>query len=37
MEDMEEKQWENIIRKAVRKTGIKEKETAIKELLGFVQ
>lgn len=37
MIDMEEKQWENIIRKAVRKTGIKEKEAAIKELLDFVQ
>ena len=37
MKDMDEKQWENIIRKAVRKTGIKEKEAAVKELLGFVQ
>ncbi|MDC7227562.1 MAG: hypothetical protein PQJ61_12425 [Spirochaetales bacterium] len=37
MMDMEEKQWENIIRKAVRKTGIKEKESAIKELLDFIQ
>ena len=37
MMEMEEKQWENIIRKAVRKTGVKEKEPAVKELLDFIQ
>ena len=36
MVDMDEKQWETIIRKAVRKTGVKEKEPAIKDLLDFV-
>ncbi|HAK45511.1 MAG TPA: hypothetical protein DCO79_06285 [Spirochaeta sp.] len=36
MTDMDEKQWETIIRKAVRKTGVKEKEPAVKELLGFM-
>ncbi len=34
---VEEKKWDNIIRKAVRKTGIKEKEAAVKELLDFIQ
>jgi hypothetical protein len=28
-EDLEEKHWDNVIRKAVRKTKIKEKEEAI--------
>ena len=37
MLEMEEKQWETIIRKAVRKTQVKEKEPAIKELMDFVQ
>ena len=37
MIEMPDKQWENIIRKAVRKTGIKEKEAAVKELLGFIE
>ncbi len=37
MVEMEEKQWENIIRKAVRKTGVKDKEPAVKELLGFIE
>lgn len=37
MLELDEKQWENVIRKAVRKTGIKEKEPAIKELLEFMQ
>ncbi|MBI9105680.1 MAG: hypothetical protein JEZ04_02990 [Spirochaetales bacterium] len=37
MLDLEQKQWENIIRKAVRKTGVKEKEPAIKELLEFME
>lgn len=37
MLEMPEKQWENIIRKAVRKTGIKEKESAVKELLEFLE
>lgn len=36
MIEMEEKQWETIIRKAVRKTGVKEKEPAIKDLLDFM-
>ena len=36
MLEMPEKQWENIIRKAVRKTGVKEKEPAVKELLEFL-
>jgi hypothetical protein len=37
MDEMPEKQWDNIIRKAVRKTGIKEKESAVKELLDFMK
>ena len=37
MLEMPEKQWENIVRKAVRKTGVKEKEPSVKELLDFVQ
>ncbi len=37
MIEMPDKQWENIIRKAVRKTGVKEKEPAVKELLDFIQ
>ena len=30
-----EKQWENIIRKAVKKTLVKEKEAAVKELMAI--
>lgn len=37
MEDIPEKQWETIIRKAVRKTGVKEKEPAVSELLSLIQ
>ncbi len=40
LEDMKcsipEKQWDNIIRKAVKKSGIAEREPAINELLGLV-
>jgi hypothetical protein len=36
MIELDEKQRENIIRKAVRKTGVKEKEPAIKELIEFM-
>ena len=31
-ENIPEKQWDNIIRKAVKKTGIQEKDKAVKEL-----
>jgi len=37
MIELDEKQRENIVRKAVRKTGVKEKEPAIKELLEFME
>ncbi len=37
MMELDEKQRENIVRKAVRKTGVKEKEPAIKELLEFME
>ena len=30
--ELPEKQWENVLRKAIRKTGITEKESAFKEL-----
>jgi len=30
--ELPEKQWENVLRKAIRKTGITEKEVAFKEL-----
>jgi hypothetical protein len=31
-----EKQWENVIRKAVKKTPVKEREAAVKELKGIL-
>ena len=36
-ENYSEKQWDTIIRKAVRKTKVAEKETAIKELLDLME
>ena len=35
--ELPEKQWENVIRKAVKKTAIVERETAVKELKGIVE
>ena len=37
MIELDEKQRETIVRKAVRKTGVKEKEPAVKELLEFME
>jgi phosphoribosylaminoimidazole-succinocarboxamide synthase len=36
-ENYTEKQWDTIIRKAVRKTKVAEKETAVKELLELME
>ena len=33
---IDESQWENVIRKAVRQTGVKEKEPAIKDLMDLL-
>jgi hypothetical protein len=35
--ELPEKQWDNVIRKAVRKTAIVERETAVNELKGIVE
>ncbi len=34
--DMDEKNWDNIIRKAVKKTGITEKEIAVEQLKSLL-
>jgi len=34
-DDIPDKQWPNVIRKAVKKTKIKQKDTAIKQLAGM--
>ena len=36
-EELPEKQWENVIRKAVRKTKVSEKDPAIDYLIEFLQ
>ena len=35
-ESIEEKNWDNIIRKAVKKTGISEKESAVEQLKSLL-
>lgn len=35
-EELEEKNWDNVIRKAVKKTGIKKRDAAVKELQGLL-
>jgi hypothetical protein len=35
--ELPEKQWENVIRKAVRKTAVTEREAAVKELKEIVE
>lgn len=35
--ELPEKQWENVIRKAVKKTAVTERETAVKELTEILQ
>lgn len=35
--ELPEKQWENVIRKAVKKTGVTERETAFKELKEILE
>ena len=36
-ESLDESQWENVIRKAVKKTGVKEKDPAINDLLQLLK
>ncbi|MBI9102767.1 MAG: hypothetical protein JEY99_10145 [Spirochaetales bacterium] len=36
-DDHPEKQWDNIIRKAVKKTGVKDKEDAVKQLKELME
>lgn len=36
-EALEESQWENIVRKAVKKTGVKERETAVNDLMALLK
>ena len=35
-DDLEEKHWENVLRKALKKSGVKEKEKAYNELKGML-
>lgn len=35
-DDLEEKHWENVLRKALKKSGVTEKEKAYKELRGLL-
>lgn len=35
-ESVDEAQWENIIRKAIKKTGVKERDTAFNELMNLL-
>lgn len=34
---MDESQWENVIRKAIKKTGVKERETAFNDLMQLLK
>jgi hypothetical protein len=36
-ENVEESQWENIVRKAIKKTGVKERETAFDDLMALLK
>lgn len=36
-EDIQEKNWETILRKAIKKTGVAKKEEAFQELKGFLE
>ena len=35
-EDLEEKHWDNVLRKALKKSGVKEREKAYKELMELL-
>ena len=35
-ENLDKGQWENVLRKAIRKTGVKEREQPLKELLELI-
>lgn len=36
-ETIEERQWENVLRKAIKKTGVKEREEAFKDLKALME
>ena len=36
-ENVDKGQWENVMRKAIKKTGVKEKEQAFKDLLELIE
>ena len=36
-EDVDESQWENIVRKAIKKTGVKEREPAFNDLMALLK